>query len=143
MSQTKKIVEMIRQGKISSEDGDRLLAAIGAVPRGNHPEGGMTKNGAIVVTDKKKKKSTPLNGKIVISITSSNEEEVKINLPLTLAGFAINMIPGDKLNFIEKEGFNIREIVSGISEMVEEIDEDIVNIKNGNGDRIRIYVESV
>ncbi|MBT7889904.1 MAG: hypothetical protein HN580_12845, partial [Deltaproteobacteria bacterium] len=51
------------------------------------------------------------------------------------------MIPKERLAEVEREGFNIRETLSNLTEMIEEIDEDIVNISSSNGDRIRIYVE--
>ena len=141
MSQTKKIIEMIRQGKISTEDGERLIKAVRETGSNEPQKDESIISDIVAVPVEKNRDRKHPNGKIVVSITSVDDEEVKINLPLKLASFAVNMIPAKALDSIKKEGFNIKEIIANVSEMIDEIDEDIINIKGSKGDRVRIYFE--
>ncbi len=142
MSKTRKIIDMISEGKISPEDGEKLIRAI----KEGHSDSKQKRSGhkrrsRMNFPAKIKNLTQRLTGKIVIDISSSSGEEVKINLPLSLASMAMNMIPRDRLDIIEKEGFNLRDTLDNISEIVDDIDEDIVNITSSSGDSVRIYIE--
>jgi SHOCT-like protein len=139
MNEQEKILNMVAEGKISVADGEKLLKAIGAKSdKATAPKETVTE---LVQVGDPKKKGSPASGKVVIDIRSARGENIKVNVPLKLAGLASKMIPKDKLAEVEKEGFNIRETLSNLTDMIEDIDEDIVNISSSNGDRIRIYVE--
>ncbi len=135
MNEQEKILNMVAEGKISVSDGEKLLKAIGAKKSEPAPEVEL-----IHIGDPQKKKASS-RGKVIIDIRSSKGENIKVNVPLKMAGLASRMIPKERLAEVEKEGFNIRETLANLTEMIEEIDEDIVNISSSNGDRIRIYVE--
>ncbi|MBU3916880.1 hypothetical protein KKA14_15215 [bacterium] len=142
MSRTKKIIEMISEGKISPEDGEKLIRAIKeGYSDSSRERSGQKKRGGFNLPEKLKTLNRRLTGKIVIDISSSSGEEVKINLPLRLAGMAMNMIPRDRIDILEREGINLRDTLDNISEIVDGIDEDIVNITSSNGDKVRIYIE--
>jgi SHOCT-like protein len=139
MNEQEKILNMVAEGKISVADGEKLLKAIGA--KSNKAETPKETVTELIQVGSSKKEGLPASGKVVIDIRSSRGENIKVNVPLKLAGLASKMIPKDRLAEVEKEGFNIREILSNLTDMIEDIDEDIVNISSSNGDRIRIYVE--
>ncbi len=142
MSKTKKIIDMISEGKIRPEEGEKIIRAIKeGYSDSKSKRSGHKKRGRMNFPAKIKNLSNRLTGKIVIDISSSSGEEVKINLPLSLAGMAMNMIPRDRLDIIEREGYNLRDTLDNISEIVDEIDEDIVNITSSSGDTVRIYIE--
>lgn len=139
MTEKERILNMVAEGKISVKEGEKLLKAIGAKKNeAKKPAEPVTEVIRIGDPDKKKRST---HGKVIIDIRSSRGENIKVNVPLKLAGLASKMIPRERLDEVEKEGFNIREILSNLTDMIEDIDEDIVNISSSNGDQIRIYVE--
>ncbi|MBC8391380.1 MAG: hypothetical protein H8E17_02280 [Deltaproteobacteria bacterium] len=137
MSEKEKILNMVAEGKISVSDGEKLLKAIGAKKPEPEPEPATE----VIHLGGPQKKGSSSKGKVIIDIRSAKGENIKVNVPLKMAGLASKMIPKERLAEVEKEGFNIRETLANLTEMIEEIDEDIVNISSSNGDRIRIYVE--
>ena len=136
MREKEKILKMVSEGKISVDDAEKLLNAINENRVGRtRPEQKMIK-----VIDRFKQ-AIPRSGKIIIDIQSSRSESVKIKLPLKLATLAMNMIPKEKLAEMDHEGVHIKDILVRISEMVDEVDEDILNVTSASGDSIRIYIE--
>ena len=135
MSEIEKILGMVAEGKISAEDGEKLIKAI----RETQPETNNTTE--LVQVAEKSKSRDKWRGKLVLEIQSAKGETVKFNLPLKLASLAAKMLPKDKLANIEKDGINIGEILSNLSDIIEDVEDDIVNIANTSGDRVRIYVE--
>ncbi|MBU2645226.1 hypothetical protein KKI24_10990 [bacterium] len=139
MNDKEKILNMVAEGKISVSDGEKLLKAIGA--RNSEPEREPDGAAEVIPLGKPEKRGPPSGGKIIIDIRSARGENIKVNVPLKMAHLASRMIPKERLAEVEREGFNLRETLSHLTEMIEEIDEDIVNITSSNGDQIRIYVE--
>ncbi|MBU2511016.1 hypothetical protein KJ966_06750 [bacterium] len=135
MSDKEKILKMVADGKISVEDAEKLLKAI------NEARSTERQSNHLVKFAEKIKGSSPFSGKIIIDIQSSKGENVKIKLPLKLANLALKMIPKDKITEFDQDGVNLREILTNISTMVDEVDDDILNITSASGDSVRIYVE--
>ncbi len=135
MSDKEKILKMVAEGKISVDDAEKLLKAI------NEARSTERQSNHIVKFAEKIKGATPLSGKIIIDIQSAKGENVKIKLPLKLANLALKMIPKDKVSELDRDGVNLRDILSNISTLVDEVDDDILNITSVSGDSIRIYVE--
>lgn len=134
MDEKKKILEMISEGKISPEEGMKLLNALGE----NKEE--------FVI---KKKIYKTLKVKVEVE-----NEEVKVNLsiPLSLikvaSGFT-KFIPEDAMNNIEKGGVNLKDI--DFKKVIEEIengeldDSTICDVDINNKDDgkviVKIYVD--
>ena len=134
MDEKKKILEMISEGKISPEEGMKLLNALGE----NKEE--------FVI---KKKIYKTLKVKVEVE-----NEEVKVNLsiPLSLikvaSGFT-KFIPEDAMNNIEKGGVNLKDI--DFKKVIEEIengeldDQTICDVDINNKDDgkviVKIYVD--
>ena len=141
MSQKEKILSMVADSKISAEEGEKLLKAVNESLQNEKNDTFITPP---VRADSKSSSNTKyshLKGKLIISIESSDGDNVKVNLPLKIASLAINMLPKDKISTLEKEGIDIRSILENINEIVENLDGDLVNIESSDGDIIRIYVE--
>ncbi|WP_415347888.1 SHOCT-like domain-containing protein [Clostridium perfringens] len=128
MDEKKKILEMISEGKISPEEGMKLLNALGE----NKEE--------FVI---KKKIYKTLKVKVEVE-----NEEVKVNLsiPLSLikvaSGFT-KFIPEDAMNNIEKGGVNLKdieEIENGELDDPTICDVDINNKDDGKV-IVKIYVD--
>ena len=134
MDEKKKILEMISEGKISPEEGMKLLNALGE----NKEE--------FVI---KKKIYKTLKVKVEVE-----NEEVKVNLsiPLSLikvaSGFT-KFIPEDAMNNIEKGGVNLKDI--DFKKVIEEIENgeldypticDVdINNKDDGKVIVKIYVD--
>jgi hypothetical protein len=126
----KKILEMIAQGKVTPEEGERLLAAMGeSAQAGPHPAGG----GAVAVQ--------PAAGHrwLRIHVDTSEGERVRVNVPWKLAKFAINFIPKEARARLGDEGFDVSEIIDGIVSGA--ADGEILSVDTNQGDKIRIVVE--
>lgn len=136
MSETEKILEMISEGKISANDGERLLNAIHGNTREEKP---VLLNENQSLPDKKNKENK--DGNVIIEISSKESEIVKLKLPINFTGFMLNMIPAEKLSGIEVDGLNISEVLNNISNLDDGVDRDIVNITTEDGDSIRIHVK--
>ena len=117
-----KILKMIEEGKVSAEDGARLLSALGSsdakTPAGAGPAG-EARWLRIRVTD-------PATGKARVSV----------NVPTSLVDMAIKM----GARFVpEMEGFELQQIVEALKsgargKIVDVVDEE-------GGEKVEIYLE--
>jgi len=139
MPEREKILKMLDEGKLTVEQAEKLLKTINEAKNAKKEEE-IPAPPAVRVSERSHI-NKPLKGKLIISVESSGGDNVKINLPLKLASLAANMIPKDKINSIQADGVNIREILANITDIIDEIDEDIINVVSANGDHVRIYVE--
>ena len=137
MTETEKILEMISEGKISASDGERLLNAIHGTPQSKVPEPNNKYNQSEVQLNDQK----PNEGNIIIEIRREQDEIVKLKLPVSFAGFMLNMLPKEKISGIEMEGLNLQEILNNIPKMANGEDQEILNISTEDGTNIKIYVK--
>jgi hypothetical protein len=135
MTETEKILEMISEGKISASDGERLLNAIHGTPQSKVPEP-KNNQSKVQLNDQK-----PNEGNIIIDIRREQEEIVKLKLPVSFAGFMLNMLPKEKISGIEMDGLNLQEILNNIPKMANGEDQEILNIRTEDGTSIKIYVK--
>jgi hypothetical protein len=128
MDEKKKILEMLKKGKITVEEAERLLNALG------------------LDSEKSVKKVTPapgkgVKGKLRIEIDSNDGDKVRIAVPLRMAAMIKGMIPNQAKEQMSADGVDINTILEGLNEGLDFADEDIVNIQSSDGDTVRIYVE--
>lgn len=126
-----KILQMLSDGKISPQEADKLIDAIGK----------KAEPAVIVKSFDGGGKKVNLSGKLRIEVKSADGDDVKIAVPLKLANLITTFIPKDKISNLEENGVNLNEIFSNIDEFTNNMDEDIVNIKSTDGDHVRIYIE--
>ena len=130
-----KVLEMVREGKVSPEDGEKLLCAMGA-------EAPVKKLG---------KKNSMLRVRVDVKDPDKKEQaRVNVNVPLALAKKAIglmNFIPKDAKKELADQGIDLDEI--NLKELIElfedgEISEELVNVDAGDdvqGAKVRVYVD--
>lgn len=128
-----KVLEMVKQGKITSEEGERLIAAINP-------------------------KEQPYSGKksmlrVRVNVNDPDDKQkakVNVNVPLALAkkalGF-ISFISDDVKKELTEKGIDIDSIdLKGLIEMFEdgEITEELVNVEAGTAEKgatVKVYVD--
>ncbi len=130
-----KVLEMVREGKISPEDGEKLLSAMGT-------EAPVKKTG---------KKNSMLRVRVDVKDPDKKEQaRVNVNVPLALAKKAVGLmsfIPKEAKKELADQGINLDDInLKELIEMFEdgEITEELVNVDTGDdvqGAKVRVYVD--
>ncbi len=130
-----KVLEMVREGKISPEDGEKLLSAMGTE----------------MPAKKQRKKNSMLRVRVDVKDPDNKERaRVNVNVPLALAKTAVGLmtfIPKDVKKELGEQGINLDEI--NLKELIElfedgEISEELVNVDVGDdvqGAKVRVYVD--
>jgi len=130
-----RILEMVRSGKVSPEEGEKLLAAIG---QGEEP-----------------KKSSAKHTMLRVRVDARDPEKVDhakvtVNVPLAIAKKAmglLSLIPKEAKAELEEKGIDLDSIdLKELIEMFEdgELTEELVNIETGDetkGATVRVYVD--
>jgi len=127
-----KILNMLSEGKISAEDADKLISAIGEQMSPSVSSGGLPKYLFIHVN----------------SLDDNNKENVNIKVPIALLKAGVNIaslmpedIQGEINNAMGKKGiqFNLSDIKKeNLDEFIIALRELEVNVDGGN-EKIRIY----
>ncbi len=130
-----KVLEMVREGKISPEDGEKLLSAMGTETPAKKPG----------------KKNSMLRVRVDVKDPDKKEHaRVNVNVPLALAKTAVGLmtfIPKDAKKELSEQGINLDEI--NLKELIElfengEISEELVDVDTGDdvqGAKVRVYVD--
>lgn len=137
MTETEKILEMISEGKISANDGERLLNAILGTSHPKAPDPDKKATPPEIRTDDQKSKE----GNIVIEIKREQDEIVKLKLPVSFAGFMLNMLPKEKISGIQMDGLNLQEILDKVPKIADGEDQELLNISTEDGTSIKIYIK--
>ncbi len=125
MNEERKIIlEMLRDGKISTEEADRLLSQV------------EEKNNS-----SKEKSPNTLNKKFLrIRVNDGDDTKVNVNIPIALAEVGLKMIPDEKLKINGNE-VNLDHILQLIEEGAEgELANIDVNEK-GKETKVKIYID--
>lgn len=121
-SERMRILNMVKENKISIEEADDLLASMGEA-------------GSIQLKQKSK-------GKFLrIRIKSEDDEKVNVNLPLSVARWALNMVPKNVKERM-RSGDNpveLEEIIDMIHDGME--GQKLVDIHDDDGNIVEIYVD--
>lgn len=123
MSDEKKLIlDMIKGGKITPEQGEKLLGQVGC------SQDGQTTSG-------------PINKKFLrILVTEGEQKTVNVNIPLALAEAGLKLIPKKEL---EKKGINLDfdHIMQLIKEGSNNEIVKINTIENGKEVKVEIYID--
>jgi hypothetical protein len=130
-----RILEMVKSGRVSPEEGERLLGAIGQA-------GGDKKAAG---------KRTMLRVRVDVRDPEKSEQaRVNVNVPLAIAKKAmglVSLIPKEAKAELEQNGIDLSQIdLKGLIEMFEdgEINEDLVDVVTGDdtkGATVKVYVD--
>ncbi len=118
----RKVLEMVEEGKLSPEDGARLLAALGT-PDEAQADAAPTATGA------------SLNGRqfrVRVTNMATGKQKVTVNIPLGLVEFGLRFVPENDKFDPETLRQAIRDGLTG--RIVEVEDEE-------KGDRVEVFIE--
>lgn len=126
MNSKEQILEMVKEGTISVEEGLKLLTAMetNAPEKGNFPKA-RTENSKRMVR---------------ILVNSEKGDNVRVNIPLALVkvGFDIGTKMKIDGNPIDLKGIDFEAIVQMIDEGAVG---ELVTVDSENGDKVRIFVD--
>jgi hypothetical protein len=140
-----KVLEMVKSGRITPEEGEKLLSALGMGSSSGSDSAGADQS------VRPKKRATILRIRVDAEERGRDERaQVNLNVPLSLAKKLtglLKLIPKDAREELDEQGIDLGAI--NLPELIElfengEIDGDLVHIDaggEGNGAKVRIYVE--
>ena len=142
-----RILNMLRDGAITTEEAERLLDAL----EGRKDESAPPPVEPIVMKDPRGRKAKKLRIQVDNGDRGKNKAKVNVSIPVSLirslGPIALNSIPKDTKRELEEKGIDIEAIFSQVEEMIESgVEEDFVNIDTDGSDdngasKVRIYVE--
>jgi hypothetical protein len=119
----KKILEMLKNGEISVDEADKLLESLGTDAQS---------------TALARKKDNLASRFIRIQVNSQSGDNVRVNLPLSLAKVGMSFIPQEAKVEMESHGVNLESIIEAIEQGA---DGELVNIEASSGEVVRIYLD--
>ena len=140
--ESKKILEMLAEGKISVDEAERLLKALGSTdaPKKKHKGIEIIKQ---ICDDKPGKKGAPRFLRVKVDSKDGDEVDVKLPLALVKAGLKLSSVmpKGTEEKLLEKgiDLANLAELNS--EEFIEALEELEINVESGDGDEVFIYAE--
>ena len=121
----RKILEMVKEGKITLEEAEQLLDKLNL---------GESSNNAPRIKKPNSKKF------LRVRVTEEDKVKVKVNIPIALAAVGLNLIPKAKLN-VDGKQINMDQILKLIEEGTEG---ELVNIDaedDGKNYKVKIFID--
>lgn len=135
MNEKTKILEMLKEGKITIDEAERLINAVSS----NRSNKSKEKNNVEIIRPKSNGKN--VKGKLKIIVESADGDNVRVSIPLKLAYAIDKILPKKVYSDMQEEGIDLKAILSNIGDITDELDEDIVNVDSADGDKIRVFIE--
>lgn len=133
-----RILSMLQSGKITVEEADKLLDALGTREQATE-----------IVPLKDSRGRKPKKLKVVVDTDNNGDQKsakVNISIPFslirTIGPIAIKNMPKEAKQKLDESGVDIEQILADIDSIAENgLDEDIVNVDTAEGEKVRIYFE--
>lgn len=139
MNERTRILNMIAEGKITVEEGEKLLDSLAAPESGENP--------AVELKDKRGRRPKKLRVHID-SKEDSKKAKVNVTIPLsvvrTFGPIIAKNLPREAREEMSRSGIDFAQLIDDIENIIAENDgEDIVNIDTEGEDaaKVRIYLE--
>lgn len=136
MNEDKKIIlDMLAEGKITSEEADKLLNKLTDCGECCGCEGDCDCN--------KPSKAEKANHKrfLHIKVNEGDNPTVDINIPLVLAEVGLKLIPKKQLAVLEANNIDIKSILDLIHNGTDDAIMDINTINDGKPVTVKIYID--
>jgi hypothetical protein len=129
MNSKEQILQMVKEGTITVEDGIKLLEALGA-------QGAQTQSVQPVIN------VNPAGGRKMLRVTvdSAKGDVVRINVPTSLVKAGLNLSNQLKIdgNPVDMKGVDVDMIMAAIEEGATG---EIVNVESAEGDIVKIFID--
>jgi hypothetical protein len=131
----KKVLEMLADGKISADEAERLLDALGNKSTETSPQAALTKT------------LDNLPQYLFVKVDSDDGDKVNIRVPLKLVKAGIKLkalLPReaqDKINIkLNEKGINLEDFeAENFKDILDALTEFEINVDEKKGDKVRIY----
>jgi len=141
MDDRTRILNMVSEGKLTVDEAEKLLDALGA-PK-SAPET------PALLKDTRGRKPTKLRINVDTPENSKSKAKVNVNIPLsivrTLGPVIVKNLPKEAKDELDKSGVDIVSIISDIETIIAEAsEEDIINVDAYDGEdgaKVRVYLE--
>jgi len=144
-AETRKVLEMLAEGKITSEDAERLLdklaagpERLGAAPEFKALEGGETAGATSTASHKKF---------LRVKIERPGGDDVNVRVPLNFVRSGVKLaglLPPKVLDKLRQEGIDptiVTDFAQQARESVDVLDDLHVDMETRSGKRIRVFAE--
>jgi hypothetical protein len=131
-AETRKILEMLAAGKISSEDAERLIDKVSA----SHPEPPPKTEGGTSGTASAPNKQRFMR----IVVDRPGQDQVNIRMPIPFARTGTRLMAVLPSRFSERLA-DLGVDVASLGLMAESIEDCNIDVDRGNGKRVRIFCE--
>lgn len=119
----RKVLQMLKDGKISLDEANDLLNSLDT---------------SIQLSTPAAKERNLTKRFIRIEVNSDKRDNVKVNVPLSLAKIAMSFIPKDTKTEMESHGIDLDSIVDAVEQGA---DGELVNIQAEDGTTVKIYLD--
>ena len=135
-AETKKVLEMLAEGKITADDAERLLDKLAAAP--DNSNGAETPTPTATTTVKKF---------LRVQMQRPNGDDVNIRVPMNFVRSGVKLVgilPPKVLDKLKQEGIDpkaVSDFAQQARESLDGLDDLHVDMETSSGKRIRIYAE--
>jgi hypothetical protein len=131
-TEQEQVLDMLSEGKVTVEEAKALLDALNQ----QQPE---TQSAGVEILELPAKRGGLFKKPrmIYIEVVENGKKKVNIRIPFALAKVGRRFVPDDVVDVAGKK-INLDEIFDAIKEGV---DGNLVEVDDGNGDTVRIYVK--
>jgi len=138
--ESKKILEMLAEGKISVDEAERLLKALDATEL---PEKKTEKKIVKILKNREKLEGEPRFLRIVVDSAKGDEVDIRLPLGLVKAGLKLSAVmPKGTDEKLKEKGIDLSEFAEmNTNELINSLRDLEVNVQSGDGDDVAIYAE--
>jgi len=141
---SKKVLEMLAEGKITAAEAERLLEKLGRVSPADASSAGT--GGDVDLSVPAADRPVPKNPKYLrVVVYSEKGDKVNVRVPMALVKTGIRLgalMPEHARKELEGKGVDLSAISDLDGEaLVQALAELTVDVESGNGDRVRVFCE--
>ena len=142
-AETKQVLEMLKEGKISTEDAEKLLNRLSSPPAS--PPGATSSTSTPGVRQQAGSPSGPRKQQYLrIQVERPGHENVNMRIPLALARVSswMALIPPRVSERLAEQGIDLSKFSElNAQELAEALENTNIDIDRGNGKKVRIFCE--
>lgn len=140
-AETKKVLDMLAEGKITSADAERLLDKLAAVPDGNVSNGSNSNEASAAAA------ATPHKKFLRVQMERPGGDDVNIRVPLNFVRSGVKLVgvlPPRVLEKLQQEGIDpklVTDFTQQAKESLDVLDDLHVDMETRSGKRVRVFCE--